>query len=132
MDSYIAYTICCTSFTSIRLLVINELWIDGYNKPILINVIKVPIHTFKHSQLQWTGAVYKQINLPVVFNYLLLILVCKCFFILVYEWTLSDIYESPEGSFEIQDSKFEIQYLKFEIRDSKFNYTQNIFKTCKN
>jgi len=31
------------------------------------------------------------------------------------------LYESPEGSFEIQDSKFEIQYLKFEIRDSKFN-----------
>ena len=57
MDNYIAYTICCTSFTSIRLLVINELWIDGYNKPILINVIDVPIHTFKRSQLQWTSAV---------------------------------------------------------------------------
>jgi hypothetical protein len=30
---YIAYTICCTSFTSNRLLVTKELWIDGYNKP---------------------------------------------------------------------------------------------------
>jgi hypothetical protein len=30
----------------------------------------------------------------------------------------SQLYESPEGSFEIQNLKFEIQYLKFEIRDS--------------
>jgi hypothetical protein len=61
-------------------LVINELWIDGYNKPILINVINVPIHAFQHSQLQWTSAVYKQTNIPVVFNYLLLILVCLFFY----------------------------------------------------
>ena len=42
-------------------------------------------------------------------------------YVFVFTSILSDIYESPEGSFEIQDSKFEIQYLKFEIRDSKFN-----------
>jgi hypothetical protein len=51
MHNYIAHIICCASFTSIDLLAINELRIDGYNKPILINVINVPIHTYKQSRL---------------------------------------------------------------------------------
>jgi hypothetical protein len=37
-------------------------------------------------------------------------------FMVALQCKLSFIYESPEGSFEIQDSKFEIQYLKFEIQ----------------
>jgi hypothetical protein len=45
-----------------HLLAINELWIDGFNKPILINVSNVPIHTYKQSRLPWTSAVYKQTN----------------------------------------------------------------------
>ena len=32
-------------------IAINELWIDGYDKPILINVITVPIHAFKPQAL---------------------------------------------------------------------------------
>jgi hypothetical protein len=51
MHNYIAHIICCASFTSIGLLAINELRIDGYNKPILFNVIHVPIHTYKQSRL---------------------------------------------------------------------------------
>jgi hypothetical protein len=80
MHNYIAHIICCASFTSIRLLAINELWIDGYNKPILINDINVPIHTYKQSRLLLTSAVSKQTNLPVVLKHLLLILVCLFFY----------------------------------------------------
>jgi hypothetical protein len=61
-------------------LAINELWIDGYNKPILISVINVPIHTYKQSRLLLTSPVYKQINIPVVLKHLLLILVCLFFY----------------------------------------------------
>ena len=53
-----AHIICCASFSSICLLAINEFWIDGYNKPILINVIYVHIHAFRHSRLPWTSVVY--------------------------------------------------------------------------
>jgi hypothetical protein len=51
MHNYIAHIVCCASFTSIRLLAINKLWIDGYNKPILI---------YAHS------AVYKPKNLKLL------------------------------------------------------------------
>ena len=32
------------------------LWIDGNNKPVLINGANVPIHAFHHSGLLWTSA----------------------------------------------------------------------------
>jgi hypothetical protein len=53
MHNYIAHIVCCASFTSIRLLAINKLWIDGYNKPILI---------YAHS------AVYKPKNLKLLYT----------------------------------------------------------------
>jgi len=63
MHNYIAHIICCASFTLIRLLAINELRIDGYNKPIIINVKHVPIHTYKQSRLLLKAYKLSQLNL---------------------------------------------------------------------
>ena len=41
-------------------------------------------------------------------------------FMIALQCKLSFIYESPEGSFEIQDSNFEIQHLRFKIQYPKY------------
>jgi hypothetical protein len=87
MHNYIACIICCAGFTSVRLLAIHELWIDGYDKPILINVNSDLIviygrysHTLNTSVINilLTLHIYQEMSvIPVVFNYLLLIPVCS-------------------------------------------------------
>jgi hypothetical protein len=44
------------------------------------------------------------------------------------KFNFSNIYESPEGSFEIRDSTSEIQHPRFEIRDSRFDIRDSISK----